>query len=686
MNLFQQEDALKGYTDDNLSREMRAPSGMVPQYMVMSELNRRKKMRQEAAARPDDNRSVMDDLLASAAPAQTAAGPQGPSLQPPGPQTVPGQTNFSLGGVIKDIGRNFNPIPMVGQSFKDIGKPKRMFNHLTGNVTDMTSAPVDAALGEDWSRHNMPYGNTIPKGTTHASYDKYNEGKSGILQFAKGGVVGYAHGGLLVPQKLPPLDENGMPIERRQPGALTAQQAGGALEGMADRFVSDLQVPPLDENMMPPATPVDTSRATTPNIGQAGSLGYPGGNTSTDFTSVLGADSNVSDPNDGYMNSRRTGEAYGLATNPRFAGRLPSIPEVVPNAESLPSLAGETEYSEDPARANTGGDPWYERWPRAFMEGYNSAPSIYDEKTPDQFDPGPKPRGYKPSTPADPTESGIANAIDKGVEPPKVSKPAETFPEGTMNVAARAGTVTEIDEFEAIRKMTGHVPGASKEIIDALNDKVTAAQSGIGQEYADAKWMALAQLGATMASGDSPYFAANFGAGASAGIKALRGAKADKSKKEMAFLGIEAEMANARIAAQQGDVKAASDIYGMAIQKILAEKNMANDLKVAGIRAASRGGDGGVDRKSLEIVLDSLDKELDGLAGMIGDNPDPKNPQEVAALQRWKAAVNQRLMIRAQLMNQGYDPGDYGSDRGGGGDNSYVDPAVLEEQGKRKKN
>jgi len=51
MNILQIEDRLKSVPDDNLQNEMTNPSGMFPQYLVMSEIQRRAKMRNDYEGR-----------------------------------------------------------------------------------------------------------------------------------------------------------------------------------------------------------------------------------------------------------------------------------------------------------------------------------------------------------------------------------------------------------------------------------------------------------------------------------------------------------------------------------------------------------------------------------------------------------------------------------------------------------
>ena len=51
INLLQIQDDLKNFSEDQLVREMQQPSGTAPQFLVLSELNRRKRVKGEFAAR-----------------------------------------------------------------------------------------------------------------------------------------------------------------------------------------------------------------------------------------------------------------------------------------------------------------------------------------------------------------------------------------------------------------------------------------------------------------------------------------------------------------------------------------------------------------------------------------------------------------------------------------------------------
>lgn len=67
MNLIEVQDKLKGLSDQQLAQEMQMPSGSAPQYMVLSELQRRQDMRKryEAAQAQAPQTTVAEDALAS---------------------------------------------------------------------------------------------------------------------------------------------------------------------------------------------------------------------------------------------------------------------------------------------------------------------------------------------------------------------------------------------------------------------------------------------------------------------------------------------------------------------------------------------------------------------------------------------------------------------------------------------
>jgi len=67
INLLQIQDDLKNFSEDQLVREMQQPSGTAPQFLVLSELNRRKRVKGEFAARQaQQTPTVAEEVVAAA--------------------------------------------------------------------------------------------------------------------------------------------------------------------------------------------------------------------------------------------------------------------------------------------------------------------------------------------------------------------------------------------------------------------------------------------------------------------------------------------------------------------------------------------------------------------------------------------------------------------------------------------
>ena len=90
MNILEQEDLIKGAPDDLLLQEAQAPSGNVPQFLVVSEIQRRKQMRDRFSAQEQQpEQTVTEQIVAQSSPQMP---PQGiGALQPQMPPQMPPQ-------------------------------------------------------------------------------------------------------------------------------------------------------------------------------------------------------------------------------------------------------------------------------------------------------------------------------------------------------------------------------------------------------------------------------------------------------------------------------------------------------------------------------------------------------------------------------------------------------------------
>jgi hypothetical protein len=105
MNIIEQEDIIKGLPDDALQREARMPSGQVPQFLVVSEIQRRTDMRKRFEAnQPQQNMSVAEQVV------QEGIGAVQPTMMAEGGRT-PFTAKYANGG-ISGIG-----LPQIGSNF-----------------------------------------------------------------------------------------------------------------------------------------------------------------------------------------------------------------------------------------------------------------------------------------------------------------------------------------------------------------------------------------------------------------------------------------------------------------------------------------------------------------------------------------------------------------------------------------
>jgi len=95
MNIIEQQDKLKSAPDDSLKREMQSPSGMFPQYLVMTEIQRREQMRKDyegrtaADSKTPPRPSMAEEMAMNAPQPMMNNSGIGSLLQQPETQTQP---------------------------------------------------------------------------------------------------------------------------------------------------------------------------------------------------------------------------------------------------------------------------------------------------------------------------------------------------------------------------------------------------------------------------------------------------------------------------------------------------------------------------------------------------------------------------------------------------------------------
>ena len=88
MNIIKIQDQLKGVPDNTLVGYVQNPTGNVPTYLALSELQRRKEMRSKYQAMQPEEKTVAEDLVQESQPQMGVAGlpagqPMQQAMQPP---------------------------------------------------------------------------------------------------------------------------------------------------------------------------------------------------------------------------------------------------------------------------------------------------------------------------------------------------------------------------------------------------------------------------------------------------------------------------------------------------------------------------------------------------------------------------------------------------------------------------
>lgn len=109
MNILQMEDLVKGMPDEMLMQEAQMPSGQIPQFLALSEVQRRKEMRDKFQAPPQATVAdqIMQGGIASAMPQQP---PQGGMAPPQGPPQGGPPVQMYGGGMVPSYMQAGGPI------------------------------------------------------------------------------------------------------------------------------------------------------------------------------------------------------------------------------------------------------------------------------------------------------------------------------------------------------------------------------------------------------------------------------------------------------------------------------------------------------------------------------------------------------------------------------------------------
>jgi len=112
MNIIDIQDRLKDFSEDQLVREMQMPSGTAPQFLVLSEINRRKRVRDDYSKQKAANEmSVAEEAIAAGGVPQSGIAGMSEAMAP--------QSSIAQGGVGTAMNQAMRPSPMPQRAMSE---------------------------------------------------------------------------------------------------------------------------------------------------------------------------------------------------------------------------------------------------------------------------------------------------------------------------------------------------------------------------------------------------------------------------------------------------------------------------------------------------------------------------------------------------------------------------------------
>ena len=136
MNILEKEDLIKGLPDNVLQQQMQAPTGELPQFLLISEIQRRTDMRKKLQEQPKketvSEQIMMEGIMANRPPIQPQMPQQMPQQMPPMPPQMPmPPMGMAQGGVVKMA--NGGEVERIRQVINDLiaqGAPQEQIDDL----------------------------------------------------------------------------------------------------------------------------------------------------------------------------------------------------------------------------------------------------------------------------------------------------------------------------------------------------------------------------------------------------------------------------------------------------------------------------------------------------------------------------------------------------------------------------
>lgn len=176
MNIIDIQDGLKDLSESQLIKEMQMPTGNAPQFLVLGEIQRRKRMRDDFAAQQASQQGTVAQEAVAAMGIPQAAGMDMRQSMNPKSSMVQNAPSGGIADIAQEQPMKMNEGGLVSGLFSNTDRGK-----------DISSKDYEIRTGKDGSKMVYKKGTNIFMGSADKLFgsDGYMEG--GVLKFNKGG-------------------------------------------------------------------------------------------------------------------------------------------------------------------------------------------------------------------------------------------------------------------------------------------------------------------------------------------------------------------------------------------------------------------------------------------------------------------------------------------------------------------
>ena len=573
MNIVEVQDNLKNFSQDQLINEINRPSGMVPQFLVLTELGRRNRIKQDIEGRQAQNQPTVAQEVVSA-----AGVPQ---------------------GGIMEMARSMAPKSSIEQNdgvqmMKEGGKPKNRMDMLLAYLRSLGAdeeEEVKEATGGKSIAEIINFGGKYrPVKKAEGGVVKMQQGTvvyEGKTYFTDGIYVGEkGASGRIVPVTDPEIVEA---VTKRTPSATTEVGGISDISTNLDTFspvstgISPVNTPdPMFTlgNQMPPIASADDQPDKFTDLPQVPLVKdknftlkpYEGPNIGAFDATGTGSSQNIDTvSNIPELTSEKPIESPDLKTI--FEGAAIQYPDQGQNPLDMESIAG--------SRRSTSGLPSIEA-----MENIGKLRSQQLSNL-DTTDNIPE---FTPESPVDTGAADMLSARNSNLE-----ALGDTF----ANLAAEQSLMDEGAKIAAAMDAEDKRLKPADKIDDDLfidpnkkpddpSSKVSALESEIANMLEDNKkraeqdkWLALANAGLALMSSANPTIGGAIGEAGQAGLTSLRESQDQYNEDKLSLLALQQRAEAARLAAQNkttkktpkaSDLESAAKYYNDEIKDLLTVK------------------------------------------------------------------------------------------------------------------